>query len=293
MPGEVALHSVPVASGSAARVFLCAATPQQRARFIDALRQRASIQFVDSLGELKRLLRSNVGEVDTVIVPARDSEGFAAEPIVREIALDRPKVAIVAYCEAGTQFSTDIRSLAVAGVHQIIFRGQEASAASLRTILAAARTQCAAGWVMQKLAPVVPSMLHPMVEAALAKPESVSSVRDLANALGVHRKTLFNRCDSARFLPPAELLAWCRLALVAYHLENTGCTIETIAIDLGFPSDTALRNAMKRYTGLRATEVRTRGGVTCVVDVLRERLRDWQSGRTVAPGVTLRLTRSP
>jgi AraC-like DNA-binding protein len=177
-------------------------------------------------------------------------------------------------------------------VHQIVFRGADEGSA-LRAILAAARRQCAAGWVMQELSSVVPSTLYPLVEAALGQPEAVTSVARLADAVGAHRKTLFNRCARADCVPPAELLAWCRLALVAYHLENTGCTIETIAIELGYPSDTALRNAMKRYTGLRAGEIRERGGVLRVVDAFRRRLRDWQTGRIVAPGVTLRIARRP
>ena len=60
--------------------------------------------------------------------------------------------------------------------------------------------------------------------------------------------------------------------LVAFYLTNSGCTIETIALDLNYPSDTTLRNTMKRYTGLRATEVRQIGGVEAVLDAMRNRL---------------------
>jgi methylphosphotriester-DNA--protein-cysteine methyltransferase len=107
----------------------------------------------------------------------------------------------------------------------------------------------------------------------LAHPERVTTVPALATELGVHRKTLFNWCERAEFLPPAELLAWVRLALVAYHLESTGCTVEKIAIELAYPSDTTLRNTIKRYTGLRASEIRKNGGITRVIDALQHRLR--------------------
>lgn len=40
-------------------------------------------------------------------------------------------------------------------------------------------------------------------------------------------------------------------------------------MQLDFPSDTSLRNMMKRYTGLKASEVRERGGAQCVVAALR------------------------
>ena len=95
---------------------------------------------------------------------------------------------------------------------------------------------------------------------------------EVAYALGYHRKTLVNHCSQAEFLPPHELLCWCRLA-VAGELIATSCrSIESVALQLGFPSDTSLRNMMKRYTGMRASEVRERGGARCVVVALRRAL---------------------
>jgi len=120
---------------------------------------------------------------------------------------------------------------------------------------------------MRQLAPIIPASLHPIVEAALADPAERTTIGQLANARGVHRKTLFNLCERARFLTPSELLTWCRLALVGHYLDTTGCTLETISIELSFASDTALRN-----TRMRATDLRTRGGVACIVEALRKRI---------------------
>jgi len=49
------------------------------------------------------------------------------------------------------------------------------------------------------------------------------------------------------------------------------CTIERIAIELGYASDTALRNTIKRYTGQRAGQIRNAGGVDAVVAALEAR----------------------
>ena len=212
--------------------------------------------------------------VDVVVLPGHDATGSDAIRAIRQIAVERPRVAIVGYCQAGAQYSTDIRALAAAGVHQFVFAGIDDTGVAFRAVLDDARRQCAAECVMESLGAVVPVMLHPMLEVALAKPHSVTSVPSLAAALGVHRKTVFNRCERAAFLSPAELLTWARLALVAHLLETTGCTIETIANDLGFPSDTALRNTMKRYTGRRAGEIRCSGGLACVLSALAERLHE-------------------
>ena len=132
---------------------------------------------------------------------------------------------------------------------------------------------------MTRLAPVVPSRLHPMLEATLARPDAIKTVPELGAALGVHRKTLFNHCRNASFLAPAELIAWGRLAMVAYMLETTACTIERIAIELGYASDTALRNTIKRYTGQRAGQIRNAGGVDAVVFALEARARGGEARR--------------
>jgi AraC-like DNA-binding protein len=97
-------------------------------------------------------------------------------------------------------------------------------------------------------------------------------VTEVADALGYNRKTLVNHCAQAEFLPPHELLCWCRLAVAGELMASSGRTIEAIANQLEFPSDTSFRNMMKRYTGLKASEVRERGGACCVVTALRAAL---------------------
>jgi AraC-like DNA-binding protein len=111
-----------------------------------------------------------------------------------------------------------------------------------------------------------------MLEAALIKPDEVTTVAALAKVLGLARGTVFNRCRQAWGIRPEELLMWARLALAAHFLAYTGCTVEAIAYQLGFASDNALRNSMKRYSGLRATDVRAAGGVGCLGRALRKRV---------------------
>lgn len=253
-------------------VFAAAMSMQQRARLVDAFRHRAVLRFLDSFHALSHALREHLDGPDAVVIPARDATGVDALALVGEIARERPRTAIIAYVQAGAQHSTDIRGLAAAGVHQFVFPGFDDSGIALRAILGAARRQCAADWVMHKLWPIVPVKLHPVIQMALARPDVITTVRGLADALGVQRHTLFNWCVQSKFPSPEEVLIWARLSLVAYYLETTGCTVETIALELSFPSDTALRNAMKRYTGHRATELRGPGGLDTVIAALVRRL---------------------
>jgi methylphosphotriester-DNA--protein-cysteine methyltransferase len=272
MRGEPSLLHVPRTADLPA-VIACAVSFDQRVRIVDALRERASLRFLDSFRDLRESLRTAVDRIDAVVIPARDAGGTEATALVRDIARERPRTAIIAYLNAGADRSRDIRALAAAGVHQFLFAGIDDSRVTLRAIVNAARLQWAADWVMRQLARLVPAKLHPLIEMALAHPETITSVSALADAMGVRRRTLFNWCVRSSYLSPEELLVWARLALVGYYLETTGCTVEAIALELGFPSDTALRNTIKRYTGDRATELRTAGGLSAVLAALERRLQ--------------------
>lgn len=274
MSGAGGLLRVPRAGEILGNVVACGLDQQQRARVLDAFRGRVDVLLLETVPEVAAMLRSSLDDFDVIVLPAvdrPDSMG-TVERVVREIVRERPQVAVVAYCPPAAHYSAQIRALAVAGVHEFVFAGIDDHGTTFRALLAKARRGCAAAWVMHELRPIVPARLHRLLEAILTHPDRVTSIPTLASELGVHRKTLFNWCDRAAFLPPAELVAWARLALVAYHLESTGCTVETIALELSYPSDTALRNTIKRYTGLRASDIRTRGGVVCVVEALRRRL---------------------
>jgi AraC-like DNA-binding protein len=250
------------------------AAVHQRTRLTDALRGRAKLRFADSREALIELLRTTTDAVDVVVIPAGTTGVVGSPQLVRDIIAQRPRAAIVAYCELLSPLATDVRALAAAGVHQFLFSGIDDHGVALRNVLAAARQQRAAERVQQRMASLVPPSLHSIVETVLARPDLIVGIRPLAAALGVHRKTLFNRCEREHFMHPAELLVWTRLALVGYLLETTGCTVETIALELAYPSPTALRNTLKRHTGRTARQLRERGGLAPVLDAFARRIAD-------------------
>ena len=252
----------------------CALDPHQQARLAAAVRDRVPLDAIDTFEALRDLLRESPRDttIVAVVVPARDGRGESARRTVRELADAWPQSAIVVYCHATWRQDTDIRTLAASGAHQFVFAGINDDVLALRSTLAAARRQCAAEHVMQLLRPIVPPALHLVAEAALARPDAITDVTLLAAALGVHRKTLFNMCRRAGFLGPAELLAWVRLSLVAYMLETTGRTIDRIAIELSYPSPTALRNTFRRHVGRPPSEVRSTDGTKAVLEAFRRRV---------------------
>jgi AraC-like DNA-binding protein len=244
----------------------------ERARIRAALRGTYEVQFVERANELSWLVKNAQLRVAAVILEMRDADAHSTCDLVRQISLSDMSPPVLAYCRAGGERSGDIRDFVLAGVQELIFDGIDDAGVALRSVLDAARRAQIGERAATALMTTLPPILGAFVRYVTAHPDT-QRVADVADALGYHRKTLVNHCAQAVAPPPQELLAWCRLCVAAELLRTTPRTIESIAFQLDFPSDTALRNMMKRYTGLRASDVRTRGGMRCVMSALAMDLR--------------------
>jgi AraC-like DNA-binding protein len=226
----------------------------ERLRIATAVRGHATVQFVGTTGELLAYLDDSRALPTALIVEPRDCDGRPTTGILRDLAAAHPALPIVGYCHAGYEHSRDILDLAVAGAHELLFHGIDDSGVALRGVLTSASQACAAAQIMRLIASDVPPLLQPLFEFCLAYPERATSVQAVAHVLGVHRKTLVNYCTQASMPPPSSVLAWCRLLLVGHFLETPGRTVEGVALRVDFASATALRNMLRRYTGLRPQE---------------------------------------
>jgi AraC-like DNA-binding protein len=244
----------------------------ERLRIATAVRGHATVQFVATAGELLAHLADSSALPLALIVEPRDCDGRSTAAVVRQLAAAHPRLPIIGYCRAGYEHSRDILELGLAGAHELLFHGIDDSGVALRGVLTSAGQACAATQVLRAIADDVPPALLPLFEFCLAYPERATSVQAVAHVLGVHRKTLVNYCAQASLPPPGAVIAWCRLLLVGHFLETPGRTVEGIALRVEFASATALRNMLRRYTGLRPQQVRERGGLRCVVEAFRRRL---------------------
>jgi AraC-like DNA-binding protein len=254
----------------------------ERARIVSTMRGRAvSVTFVDRIGELTEAVRHERRPILAIITEVRDADGRAVHEVVGGLHAGGAGTPLVGYCRAGAEDSNDIRSLVLAGAHRLVFHGTDDSGIALRNILDAAQQASVGERAAKELMRAVPEKLKTFVSHVTRYP-ATQRVTQVAEALGYHRKTLVNHCTQAEFLSPHELLCWCRLAVAGELMASTCRTIESIALQLEFPSDTSLRNMMKRYTGLKASEVRERGGARCVVAAVRHALPRREGPRKVA-----------
>jgi AraC-like DNA-binding protein len=277
MPRGIPLHGGKASCAPPdAAVIALVLGPAERARVRSALRARYDVRFVDRAFELSQAVLSPITQVACVIVEVRDVDGRTTAEAVAQLC-DKGNVPVIAYCRTGAEHTSELRALIVAGVHELLYEGVDDAGLSLRAVLQAAHRAQVGQRVASALTARLPERLRSFARHVAAHPD-VHRVSDLADALGYNRKTLVNHCAEGGCPPPQELMAWCRLAVVAELLTTTTQTIEAIALELDFASDTALRNMIKRYTGLRASEVRAHGGMECVLEAFEAAMRMRRQG---------------
>ena len=81
-----------------------------------------------------------------------------------------------------------------------------------------------------------------------------------------------------------KLIVWLRLLCAAHLLQDSACSVESVALSLGFSSVNSFRNQLRRSLGVCPTELRTRGGFEVVLNELSRRCNRPARGATAEPG---------
>jgi AraC-like DNA-binding protein len=244
--------------------------PRSRARVRGALAGRADVQFCELRGELLPLAATTCASA--VIAEPRDCAGDDVSEAVAALRAGMPSVPVIAYVADDRATSGDILAMARAGVHDLVRAGFDDVGFALGAALASASAACATSSVREALAEVVAPDAWPFVSYCLTRAHAPISVRAAADALGLDRRTLVRRLERAGLPQPRRVAGWCRIVAAARLLEEPIYTLEQAALRLEFPSGTALRNMMLRYTGLRPREIRENGGVRCVLHLLKREI---------------------
>ena len=259
------------------RIVGCVADPRIRQRLEVALRAHAPIQWLESFEAVRKTLEEE-RRLCTVLIGVRDGNGETAAQFAGALRESGRAAAIVACCDLGATGLQPVSELAVAGVHDVLFTGLNDDGHSARTIIFGACLGGAGDVVMNAVTPSIPTALLRFVDLAARRPRDLRRVGDVAEALSISRQTLGRWCRVHRFIGPEELLMWVRLLLVAALLEATDQTLESIAYEMQYGSPTALRNRIREYAGLTATDLRE-GGLGLILDAFHRRIdavrRQW------------------
>jgi AraC-like DNA-binding protein len=242
-----------------------------RARLRSAIRGQADVAFCETVPELISAVAD--GAATAVVTEWRDASGSRLDAAVRTLHADYPTVPILVYAPLTPQGARDMLEAARAGATEIVIANFDDVGITLSQRLTNAQATALGRQVMIRVTTLVPATVAALIDYFLRHGRSAPTVAAAARALSLHRKTLALHCARAKCPGPSALACWARLMLAAQRLEDPGRTAERAALEFGFPSASAFRNMLKRYTGLSPSEVRERGGSVCVVEMFTARLR--------------------
>jgi AraC-like DNA-binding protein len=240
---------------SVTRCLALVASWDDRIRLRSALTGTADVAFLASGAEILQALRADRTGIRAVLLEAHERSGRPTAGLVRQITRLFPGLPVIGYCSLRVEDAQNIVALSSAGVHELAFKEHD-HGGLLRSVLASAQRTCAGDLVLQHLDARLPPRVRPLVEYCLMSPRHAHTVDQAARALAIDRKTLLNHCRAAGFPSPGAVVAWCLILLTAALLASPGITVESVAMELDFPSATALRNMLKRHTGLRPADLR-------------------------------------
>jgi len=252
--GAMPLRHVTAGTADRSRIVALVVGRRERARLAGALASQYQVAFAATLDELRLTLA--VAESALLIAEPRDSIGAVSAPLLRELRAKQPDLPLIGYCGMTRDEPRDILDLAGSGVHELLLAHATDSPFAIQQTVRSAVRLCAGAALVERVRGLVSREIQLVVDYCLNYPKEARTVSAVARALGIHRKTLVNRCQRAGVPVPGAVIGWCRLLIAAQLVRSQVGSVETVAMLLEFPSATALRNMLKRYTGMRPTDVR-------------------------------------
>lgn len=214
------------------------------------------VRRVERVAELRAALGERRWAV--IVVQARDADRVPTDEAVRAVRQEQPDAVVVGYARR-TDLSSAILAFARAGVHELVVEGVDDMGVALRAALAAAVRRSGAERLIEDVAQLVPPSIVPMLRYCLEHYGDAASVPEVARGLGITRQALLERSHRAGVPSPRALLAWSRLLLAARMLADPRNAVADVAFALHFPSESGLRNTLRRYAGLGVAELRRAG----------------------------------
>lgn len=275
------LRSVMLGNESASQgrhplVFGCVADSLRRRRVESALRSLSDVRWFADFSELVAALKGEVRRVHAAVFDVEDCRGAAGAGLARLLRESYAGIGLVVYRARDQLTDAQLCALGAAGVHDMLVDGVTDEGFTARSIILDSSRRGAADLVLGEIQKVMPERLLIVAECVVRDPAN-STVAEISRHLDIHRQTIGGWCRRDNFFRAEEVIIWCRLLLVAALLELTNRTLESIAIELEYASPTALRNQVKRYTGMTATEIRA-SGLEAVLALFRGRIAQHRAG---------------
>lgn len=173
-------------------------------------------------------------------------------------------VVLLPYGDIARVGPRDLLRLAEMGVREVLIRDRDDRPAGLYRLLSRMFSAAAESKALDELGDAVPPNFQAFFLALVAAAVAPMGPTDAARLYRRHANTLREHLRAAGFPPINKMIVWARLFQAAHLLEDPARSGENVALALGFPSASALRNQFNRYVQMSLGEVRAQGGVRVV-----------------------------
>lgn len=178
---------------------------------------------------------------------------------LRSFLREFPSVAVLAALEVEPGRHEDLRQLGDWGVVQVISLNHDDTPFAITHRLREARGRPLLSLLEEILPPETPGRARAILAAATDIVAVGGHGRDLAQTLGLSRRTLLRWCGRAGLPPPRRLLAWMRVLLAAELLDDPGRTVLSVAQICGYSSDSGLRRITQKFLTASPSDLRSGG----------------------------------
>lgn len=194
-----------------------------------------------------------------VAIALRDANDILAASVVSTLRKSKPHLPVVVCVEAsGCDIHDLMATPALAELTVFVFGFDDIVETVTRAISTNFQNR-AVVVIRHHVRTAVPDKLWSLVEYVAAHSTEGLTVDQVSSSLGVPQRTLANQVR--RFgLPTTErLIGWMRILHAAWLRDEYTCSITVAAQALSFPSASALRHMVRRYTGMSLSELDTNG----------------------------------
>lgn len=225
------------------RTLAALVTDQTRNEVQSALRSVAAATFVDNAQLLTTVTKTTTPDLTIVelgIVPHNESASLI------RLLRSRTRAPIVAFVRFERGISEQISAACHAGAAFLAVGDTDELLATIHRVFAHADRENVSRRIAECLAPVIPPRLVRPVLYCLRHQDRPLTTSTVASAIGVSRRTLLNRFLDSGWPPPSAVIGWIKLMTAALLLQDPKRTVSSVASEVGFQSDVALRLALKR-----------------------------------------------
>ncbi len=211
-----------------------------RDRLLPALRGVAGVRFCETASELLELAAQP--RVSVVITELRDRRHVSTLPVIAVLHCRFPSILTFV---RGRLIAGDIHEIMATvrdGWAEAIIDGVDDPGTRIRSAISQMREQSSSALITESVKRFVPPSLAAFFRFAAIHSTRRLSVRDVALAFDVDRKTLRNRLANAGLPTPQRILGWNRLLHASRLLNDPGRSIASAAVELEFASASGLIN---------------------------------------------------